>query len=224
MRLLRLPGVHPPLSDTALLRDAMLREPLEGGAVADLCAGTGALAIAAARAGAERVVAVDVSRRATLAAAVNARLQRCAIEVRRGDMLDAIEGERFDVIVSNPPYVPAATDVLPRHRRATALDAGRDGRALIDRIARQAPARLAPGGRLLLVQSSVCGIEQTCEALASAGLVEVEPVARERGPLGPVLARRAAMLRERGLLGAEDEEEIAVLCGRAPAPVTAAGG
>jgi release factor glutamine methyltransferase len=213
--LFRLPGVHRPLSDTRLLCEAMLREPLRDAAVADLCTGTGALALAACRAGAATVIAVDISLRSTVSARVNALLAGCRPRVRRGDMLASLGDERFDVIVSNPPYLPAATDALPRHRVSTALDAGRDGRVLIERICEHAPARLRPGGSLLLVHSSVCGVERTREAMRERGL-QAEVVSRVRGPLGPVLTARAAMLRDRGLLGAPDEEELVVVRGRRP--------
>jgi len=219
MRLLSVPGVHRPRSDTWLLRDAILRERLPGASVADLCTGSGALAVAAALAGAGNVLAVDVSLRSMLAARLNARLNGCELRVRRGDLIAALGEERFDVIVSNPPYVPAATDALPLHRSTTLLDGGRDGRALIDRVCGEAPARLRPGGALLLVHSSVCGVERTCEKLEGRGL-GVAIVARRRGPLGPVLRSRAALLRRRGLLGERDEEELVVI--RAAAPGTSA--
>jgi len=193
----------------------MYREALQGAAVADLCTGSGALAIAAARAGAASVLAVDISPLSTLAAWLNARLNGARIRARRGDLIGAMGDGRFDVIVSNPPYVPAASDALPLHRASTPLDGGRDGRALIERLCREAPARLRPGGALLIVHSSVCGVERTRSALGAAGL-KADVVARRTGPLGPVLRARSAMLRERGLLGARDEEELVVVRGRAP--------
>lgn len=215
MRLLNVPGVHRPRSDTWLLRDAMLRERLPGADVADLCTGSGALAVAAALAGAGSVLAVDVSGRSMLAARLNARLNGCELHVRRDDLIGGMGEERFDVIVSNPPYVPAETDALPLHRSTTPLDGGRDGRALIDRVCGEAPARLRPRGALLLVHSSVCGVERTCDALEGRGL-GVAVVARRRGPLGPVLRSRAAMLRERGLLDEHDDEELVVIRAEAP--------
>ncbi|MFL5519222.1 MAG: methyltransferase, partial [Gemmatimonadales bacterium] len=142
MRLLRVPGVHVPCSDTWLLAEAMAAEGVEGRDVADLCCGSGALAIAASRAGARSVLAVDVSLRAALATALNVRLQRCRVRVRRGDLFGALGDRQLDLIVCNPPYVPAATDALPRHRSTTPLDGGRDGRALIDRVCREAPGHL----------------------------------------------------------------------------------
>jgi len=214
LRLLPIPGVHRPRSDTWLLADALRAQPLAGRSVLDLCTGSGALAIVAAQAGARRVLAIDVSRRATLAARANARLNGRRVVARHGDLLSVVGRERFDVIVCNPPYLPASSDALPRHRSTTALDAGRDGRALLDRVCDEAPAHTRPGGRLLLVQSSVCGVSETCERLRARSL-QAEVVARARGPLGPLLKARAPMLRERGLLGDDDQEELAVICARA---------
>ena len=93
-------------------------------------------------------------------------------------------GERFDAIVSNPPYVPAPTDELPARGPARAWDAGRDGRALLDRICAQAPDHLRPGGVLLVVHSSLLGYERTAELLSAR---------RPRGrPRGAASAGRSA--------------------------------
>ena len=124
MRLVTLPGVFSPISDTWLLADTLDREPLPPGArVLDLCSGSGALAVrAAARDPSRTVVAVDVSRRATLTIRLNAALNGVRVDARRGDLFEAVAGERFDAIVSNPPYVPAATDEIPpagAHGRGT---------------------------------------------------------------------------------------------------------
>jgi release factor glutamine methyltransferase len=207
--------VHRPRSDTWLLADALRGEPLAGRSVADLCTGSGALAITAARQGAARVLAVDVSRRAVMAATINARLNGCSLHARRGDLFTAMRGERFDLIVCNPPYVPARTDALPRHRSTTPLDGGRDGRAILDRVCRGASRGLREGGTLLLVHSSVSGVQLTRRLLFDEGF-ETEIVRRVLGPLGATLRARAPMLRERGLLGDRDEEELVVIRARAP--------
>jgi release factor glutamine methyltransferase len=213
VKLVRLPGVHRPVSDTWMLADAMRREGLAGKTVADICTGTGALAISAARAGSASVTAVDLTRRAVTCARVNAVLNRARVDVRRGDLFGPLAGCRFDVIVSNPPYIPAETDELPRRGATIPLDAGRDGRALLDRICRSAPDHLEPGGAILVVHSSICGTGRTVEDFRRAGL-DADVVVREPGRLGPVMTARARMLRERGLLGPEDSEEIVVVRGR----------
>jgi release factor glutamine methyltransferase len=213
VKLLRIPGVHRPLTDTWLLADAMEAQGVAGLRVADLCCGSGALAIAACRAGARSVLAVDISLRATIATRLNAWLNSCTLETRRGDLFGALGERRFDLIVCNPPYVPAETDALPRHSARTALDAGRDGRALIDRICLQSAAHLAPQGRVLVVHSSVCNPERTAQLMERAGL-ETAEIRRMRGPLGPVLRARASLLRTRGLLRAGESEDLVVLSGR----------
>ncbi|HET8757031.1 MAG TPA: HemK2/MTQ2 family protein methyltransferase [Solirubrobacteraceae bacterium] len=224
-----LPGVFRPISDTWLLADALDREPLPPGArVLDLCSGSGALAIRAALGGrraaardreapgsARTVVAVDVSRRAVATIRLNAALNGVRVDARRGDLFGAVAGERFDAIVSNPPYVPAATDELPAHGLARAWDAGRDGRALLDRICAGAARHLRPGGVILLVHSSLLGYEPTAEALDG---LEVDVAAAERGRLGPLMrARRAA-----GLIPAVEHEDVLVVRGRNTAATIAA--
>ena len=211
MRLVTLPGVFRPISDTWLLADALDRERLPHGArVLDLCSGSGALAVRAALGGGAReVTAVDVSRRAVLTIRLNAALNGVRVRARRGDLLDAVGGEQFDAIVSNPPYVPAPTDELPARGLERAWNAGRDGRALLDRICAAAPDHLRPGGVLLLVHSSLLGIRATEQALQAAGL-DVDVAARERGPLGPLMSAR----RDAGLVADVDQEDVLVIRGR----------
>lgn len=184
--------------------------------VLDLCAGSGLLALTAAAAGAGKVVAVDVSRGAMLSTWLNARLNGLSVEARRGDLFSPVDGERFDLIVSNPPYLPGPAEELPRQGRSRAWEAGPQGRAVVDRICAEAACHLAPGGVLLLVHSSVCGERVTVEALRSRGLL-THVVDRRRGPLGPRLRARAGWLREHGLLLAGDCEELLIFRAQRPA-------
>jgi len=217
VRIFTLPGVFQPRSDAWLLAAAMRREGLALGArTLELFAGSGAIAVAAAQAGAREVVVVDVSRRALLSARVNARLNGVRLRALRGDLFAALAGEAFDLILANPPYLPSGEDALPRRGAARAWEGGRNGRALLDRLCTEAPAHLRPGGTLLLVQSSLCGEAPTLEALRAGGL-RTAVLARERGPLGPLLRARAQELEARGLLApGEREEELLVIAGRAP--------
>jgi release factor glutamine methyltransferase len=215
MRIITLPGVFQPRSDTWLLAEQLREQTLPpGAAVLDLCTGSGALAVCAAQRGARDVYAVDVSRRAVWTARANARLNGVRVNAVRSDLFAALEGRRFDAIVSNPPYVPAASDELPTRGARRAWDAGVDGRALLDRICAEAPAHLKPGGVLLLVHSSVCGTERTLDALRGAGL-DSDVVARRRGALGPLLTERVRTLEARGMLApGVREEEVLVIRGR----------
>ncbi|MBS1868354.1 MAG: methyltransferase [Actinobacteria bacterium] len=215
VRIITLPGVFQPHSDARLLAGAMRATGVAPGAdVLELFTGSGAIAIAAAREGAREVTAVDVSRRALASAWVNARRNGARLRLRRGDLFAPVAGERFDLILANPPYVPGAGEALPRRGAARAWEGGGDGRALLDRLCDEAPAHLTPGGTLLLVQSSVCGEQATLERLRAAGL-HAERVAATRGPLGPLMRSRAELLEARGLLApGQREEELLVLAGR----------
>ncbi|MFJ8713413.1 HemK2/MTQ2 family protein methyltransferase [Streptomyces violaceus] len=211
------PGVYAPQDDTELLAGALSDEPLPPGAeVLDVGTGTGALALEAARRGL-RVTAVDVSRAAVWAARLNARLAGLPLRIRHGNLFDPVRGESFDLILANPPYVPApAGDRGPRGP-ARAWDAGGDGRLVVDRICREAPALLRPGGVLLLVQSALSDPELTVGQLRASGL-KAAVTRRRRIAFGPVLRGREGWLRQRGLLPAtENKEELVVV--RAELPV-----
>ncbi|GAB2930657.1 methyltransferase [Rhodococcus aerolatus] len=220
MLLLRAPGVYPPQRDTWLVAD-LLRPLSPGARVLDVCTGTGALAVTAARAGA-RATAVDISGRAVATARTNAALHRVPLRVLRGDLTGPVAGEQFDVVVSNPPYVPAATDELPVHGRLRAFDGGRDGRTLLDRVLDAAPAVLAPGGTLLVVHSGLCGVDESLARLRRRGLA-AEVAAQCLHPFGPELTRRAEMFEQRGLIApGERTERLVVLRATAPVPAAAA--
>jgi release factor glutamine methyltransferase len=211
VRLVNLPGVLRPPSDAFMLAHQLRQERLgEGTRVLDLCAGSGILAIVAAQSGAEHVTAVDISRRAILATRLNARLNGAHIRVLRGDLFGAVPGQRFDVIVSNPPYLVSADAQLPRRGAQRAWDAGPSGRAFLDRICRDAHHHLAPGGVLLLIHSSLCSEQETVDSLAGLGF-EVRIAMRHRGPLGQRMRNRTELLRRRGLLGEAAVEEIIVV-------------
>jgi release factor glutamine methyltransferase len=183
---------------------------MRGARVLDVCTGSGVVAVGAALGGAAEVVAVDVSLRAVLTAQLNALLNGVRVDGRRGDLLEPVAGERFDLITSNPPYLPGPQS-LPTHGKRRAWEGGPDGRAFLDRLIAAAPAYLHPGGVLLLTHSSVCGLELTSERMRAAGL-RPEVLSRHRGRFGPLLRARALELEARGLLApGQREEDIAIL-------------
>jgi len=193
-----------------MLAEHLARHARVRGAVLDVCTGSGALAITAALASARSVTAVDVSRRALATTRLNAWLNGVSVRTRRGELLDAVPGEAFDVIVSNPPYLPSP-DELPARGIARHTEAGPDGRTLLDRLIRQAPSHLTPGGALLVTHSSINDEERTLDHMRDAGL-EPRVLERRRGPLGPLLAARAPALERAGLLepGVRDEDVLVV--------------
>ncbi|WP_042391638.1 HemK2/MTQ2 family protein methyltransferase [Streptacidiphilus carbonis] len=211
MFLVRTPGVYRAQGDTALLIESLRHEPMgPGRSVLDIGTGSGAVALAAACRGSS-VTAVDVSWRALATTLVNGALHGRWIAVRRGDLVAPVAGRAFDVVVSNPPYVPASATRLPSRGVARAWDAGPDGRVLLDRICREAPRVLRVGGVLLMVQSSLCGVSTTCLALADSGM-RAQVVARRRQRFGPVMRSRAGWFEERGIIApGQREEELVVI-------------
>jgi release factor glutamine methyltransferase len=119
--------------------------------VMDLGTGSGAIALAirSARPDAQ-VVGIDQSEGALEVAASNARRLKLSVRFRKGRWLEG--AERYDLIVSNPPYIAAADPHLAdlRHEPQDALIAGRDGLDDLRAIVAAAPAHLEPGGWLLL--------------------------------------------------------------------------
>lgn len=218
LTLLRPPGAYRAQCDTWLLADALRQAAIPQGAqVLDMCCGTGALALTAMQAGAGRVLAVDICHRSALAAWVNSRLRRRRVDVAVGDALDiGLREGPFDVVVVNPPYVPAPDERVPQRGPARAWDAGADGRAILDRVCAVAPTLLVPEGMLLLVQSVLSDVDKTGRQLRGGGL-KTSIVARREVPFGPVLRSRQEWLVQRGLVepGQRTEELVVIRADRA---------
>ena len=198
-----LPGVFRPRSDTWMLADVVGNlDVLQGADVLELGTGSGAIAVAAAKGGAGSVTVVDVSRRALATAWLNARLNGVRVQPLHGDLFAPVDARRFDIVVSNPPYLPS--DGIPGRGARRAWEGGRDGRAILERICAGVAAHLRPGGIVLLVHSSVIGVSRTLDGLEQGGL-RADVVMRRRGPTGPLLSERMPDLHE---------EEICVVRGR----------
>jgi release factor glutamine methyltransferase len=147
------PAVLIPRPETELLVELALGEPF--GAALDLGTGSGAVALALKRARPHsRVIGVERSVAALAVAQRNAVRLGLEVELRHGLWFTPVAGERFDLVVSNPPYVsegdPHLAEGDVRFEPRSALVAGRDGLAAIREILREAPAHLSPGARLLL--------------------------------------------------------------------------
>ncbi|MFL1377043.1 MULTISPECIES: HemK2/MTQ2 family protein methyltransferase [unclassified Nocardiopsis] len=212
---MRLPGVYRAQQDTSLLRAVVRRRgrcgQVAGRSVLDVGSGTGAVGIEAFRAGAASLTSVDLSRRSALTSWFNSRLHGVPATVRCGDLFAPVSPRRFDLVLANPPYMPAVGPRPPRHRMARCWDAGPDGRFLLDRICAGVASVLNDGGVLLLVQSEFADERATVDRLTQAGLVPAV-LARGRVPFGPVVRARIPELRARGLLGPDQvEEELVVI-------------
>ena len=179
------PAVLIPRPSTELIVEIVLqRFPDRAAALtmADVCTGCGCLAVALAQERpAARIVATDISADAIAVAARNAARHGVVnrIDFRRADLLDGISGP-LDAIVANPPYVvdsagPALQPEVRDHEPAVALFGGADGLGVITRLVADAPARLRPGG--LLIVEFGCGQDGDVERLLAAApdlaLVEI---------------------------------------------------
>jgi release factor glutamine methyltransferase len=147
------PAVLIPRAETELLVELALER--HAGSVLELGTGCGAVALAIKRQRPEaRVVAVEASAAALAVARRNALKHGLQVEFRHGRWFGPCAGERYALVVSNPPYVAAGDPHLARgdlrFEPRQALVAGADGLEAIRDIASAAPAHLLPGAWLLL--------------------------------------------------------------------------
>ena len=134
-------------------------EKLKGGKeweVLDLCCGSGAVGISLAKISSNvKVLGTDVSEKALAVAEENAKNLRVKMRFARGDMFAPAAGKKFDMIVSNPPYIRTRMisilqEEVKDHEPLQALDGGRDGLDFYRVIVKEAADHLKPGGFLLL--------------------------------------------------------------------------
>lgn len=210
-------NVYQPQDDSRLLVDVMHASALmPGRRVLDLCTGSGFVAIAAAGMGCASVTAFDICPHAVRCSRGNAAVAGVEVDVHEGSWLGAVDCAPFDVVVSNPPYVPTPpggdTEVICSSAGPSwAWNAGPDGRLVLDPLCETAPKLLSEGGSLLLVHSALAGVQKSLEALKFAGM-EAEVVASKWIPFGPVMSARATWLEEIGLIPrGRREEELVVI-------------
>lgn len=147
-----------PETETLVMEALAVAKPLPAPAVLDLCTGSGCVAIAIAKhCPTATVTATDISPAALAIAADNAMKHKVSerVSFQEGDLFASLAPDpMFDVIVSNPPYIPSA-DIATLHADVQqyeprlALDGGRDGLDLIRRILIDAKSHLKPGGWLM---------------------------------------------------------------------------
>jgi len=179
LRLRVTPAVLIPRPETELLVErALALRTAADGRVADLGTGCGAVALALAS---ERprwhVVATDACADALAIARANAAALRLSrVELRLGDWYQPLLGERFDLLVSNPPYVaqddPALATSSLRHEPPRALTPGLDALSCLHTLVHGAPPHLAPEGWLLLEHGATQGADVRRE-LVDAGFRHV---------------------------------------------------
>lgn len=146
-----------PRQDTEILVEEALawaaKRPLRA---LDVGTGSGCIAVSLACLGNfASVTAVDLSPEALIVARENAERNGAQVRFVVSDLLHALRGETYDLIVSNPPYIPSGeiAGLMPEvrdHDPRLALDGGPDGLACYRRLVREAWEHLAPGGRLMM--------------------------------------------------------------------------
>jgi SAM-dependent methyltransferase len=143
-------------SSSLLLASVSMRRRV--GSALDLCTGSGVQAFLAAR-HADTVVAVDINPRALNFAAFGARLNGIAdVELREGDLYEPVAGERFGLILTNPPYVVSPeTSLLLR-------DGGLPGASFCELLVRRTPAFLQEGGYAHVVVNWAHGADELWSA------------------------------------------------------------
>jgi release factor glutamine methyltransferase len=172
------PDVLIPRPETELLVELALHNLPQGGRVLDLGTGSGAIAVAIAHQRPDaQVTASDRSTAALQIAARNAARNQSAVVFIESDWYAAIPPGQFELVVSNPPYIVAGDPHLSqgdlRHEPIDALTDHGDGLAALREIVAGAPARLAPGGWLLMEH----GYDQAAAVralLATQGFAEVQ--------------------------------------------------
>ena len=170
-----------PRPETELLAEraiALLREEKYPPTALDLCCGSGCLAVSMALGDPRADVhAADLSEGALTVTRLNAERLGAKVTLHQGDLFDALPETKFNLIVSNPPYIPAA-DCLELQEEVLrepmmALDGGTDGYDFYRRIAQTAPRFLHAGGTLLME----VGFDQAERVMALCQDAGLTPVA-----------------------------------------------
>ncbi len=165
------PAVYDPAEDSHLLATAAREAVGPGERVLDVGTGSGYVAAALDDAGAN-VVGSDLNPLACR------RAREAGLRVVRGDLLDPFRGP-FDAVTFNPPYLPTDPDHGWDDWMERALSGGEDGRAVVEPFLDDVARVLAPGGRVLLLVSSLTDVDA------------VRAYARDRGLAGEVVAERS---------------------------------
>ena len=156
--------VYHPAEDTFLLRDAALAEVQPTDVVIEIGTGSGAVA-AAVQEVAEKTVAVDINPHAVAFAQ-----EMNHVNAVRSDLFSAIQGE-FDLILFNAPYLPTAKEERVDDWLEYALDGGEDGCDVIRRFLPQAVSHMKPFGRILLLISSLTGLDRVRTMARDVGCI-----------------------------------------------------
>lgn len=170
--------VYEPAEDSFLLADAALEDAEPGMSILEIGAGSGFVsAVLRANVKGVRVFATEINPHAALCAKAN------GVEVILTDLFKGIKpgsgGPFFDLILFNPPYLPTSEDEKVPGWLNYAFDGGASGRETLDRFLDEVRNYLKPGGKILVLISSITGLEAVKERMIKKGF-EVDVVRRKK--------------------------------------------
>jgi release factor glutamine methyltransferase len=159
--------VYQPAEDTRLLAEATRDVVDPDDRVLDVGTGSGFVAAVAAEEG-SRVVGVDINPHACRQA------RERGVPTVRGNLTDPFTAESFGLVLFNPPYLPTPPEAEGDDWLENALSGGEDGRAVVEPFLDDVGRVLAPGGRVLLLVSSLTGLDEVRAFAADRGLASEE--------------------------------------------------
>lgn len=170
-----------PRLDTEVLVDEVLKTDIKGKRMLDLCTGSGCILITCAKLGKTAyALGTDLSYDALNVAEENAKLNEVTVQLRQGDLFDAVGEEKFDIITSNPPYIAdseradLSAEVID-HEPHMALFADHDGLLMYERIISDINKYLNPGGRVFFEIGYAQG-KAVAELCREAGLENIRVI------------------------------------------------
>lgn len=165
-----IPQVYEPSEDTFLLAEAALSEIEDTERVLEVGCGAGLISAVIKSNTEASVLGIDINPFAVKCSREN------GVQTIRGDLLAPIIG-KFDIILFNPPYLPTSEDERTDDWLNVALDGGNDGRNIIYRFIKEANDCLEDNGKILLLVSSLSGIEEVISSIHYMGYSVREKVA-----------------------------------------------
>lgn len=170
-------SVYEPSEDSYLLAGAALSEIKDKERILEVGCGSGIISAVIKANTKAAITGIDINPYAAACTKEN------GVDVIIGDLLSCVKG-KFDIIIFNPPYLPEikekiAGDKITKNWINVALDGGDDGRRIISRFLEEAGSRLVDNGRILMVVSSLAGIDEVKAKMRSLNYI-VEEKGQER--------------------------------------------
>ena len=184
--------VYEPAEDSFLLADIALKEAEPGMRILEVGTGSGFVST---------ILLANLKDIYLLATEINPHAARCArangVEVIRTDLFRGIKPEklenRFDIILFNPPYLPTSRDEKVQGWLNYAFDGGISGRGTLDRFLNDVRNYLKPGGKILVLISSITGLDAVREKMKSLGF-KVDIVERKKVSFEELMVVRGILL------------------------------